>query len=72
MSSGTLRRASIGFAGGQVLPVRIGDDALGGLRKALGGDGWHALKTDEGEVELDLKKIVYLNVEADEHRIGFS
>ena len=72
MTSGALRRGSIGFQGGQVLPVRVSDDALAGLRAALGGDGWHALATEEGEVELDLKKVVYLNVESDEHRIGFS
>ena len=72
MSNAGIRRASIGFQGGQVLPVRVEDSALKGLRKALGGDGWHAFKTDEGEVELDLQQIVYLNVESDDHRIGFS
>ena len=45
---------------------------LKALRKALGGDGWHEVKTDESTVAIDLGQVVYLNVESDEQRIGFS
>lgn len=70
--SGGLRRTTIGFKGGQVLAVKLSDDDLKALRKALGGDGWHEVKTDESTAAIDLGQVVYLNVESDEQRIGFS
>lgn len=66
-----LRRLSIGFEGGQVLSVKVEADAEKGLRKALGGDGWHELECEGGEVRLDLDKVVYLQVDSDESRLGF-
>jgi hypothetical protein len=65
-------RVSIGFAGGQVVEVKIAVDKLGDLRKRLDkADGWHDLETDEGNVSLDLRQVVFLRSAAAPHGIGF-
>ena len=68
------RRAAIGFQGGQVLSLRITEEKLTELRKALaqGGDGgWREVEATDGAVVLDLSQVVYLRVESDENRVGF-
>lgn len=67
------RRASVGFQGGQVLPLRIAQDALDGLRRALeeGRDRWHPIETVDGAILVDLGQVVYLRTESDEQRVGF-
>jgi hypothetical protein len=67
----TARRIAIGFHGGQVLALRVGDDQLRALNAALGGDGWHEISSDEGPVRLDLSQVVYVRSESDELRVGF-
>ena len=71
MASDRPQRISIGFAGGQVLSARVGADELKKLRRALEGGGWHELGTEEGTVALNLATVVYVNVDADDHRVGF-
>lgn len=66
-----LRKVSIGFEGGQVLSLRIDADAEKGLRKALGGDGWHDLECEGGEVRIDIARVVYLQTDSAESRVGF-
>ena len=65
------QKVSIGFDGGQVLSARVGPDELLKLRNALGTDGWHELTAEDGTVALDLKSIVYVLVDHEEHRVGF-
>ena len=66
------QRVDIGFLGGQVVSVRIGDEALKDLRSALdGGGGWHDLQTEEEVVALDLAKVAFVRVDSGEHRVGF-
>ena len=68
------RRAAVGFLGTQVLSLRLTDEQLTELRTALqnGGErGWHEVEAVDGAVLLDLKQVVYLRVESDEHRVGF-
>jgi hypothetical protein len=68
------RRAAIGFTGGgQVLSLRLSDEELGALRKALqnGSDGWHEVEATDGAVLVDLSQVAYLRVESGEHRVGF-
>ena len=66
-----MSKVSIGFEGGQVLSIRIDADAEKALRKALGTTGWHELKTDDGEVRVDLARIVYIQTDGDSSRVGF-
>ncbi|MHB8533209.1 MAG: hypothetical protein ACYDC2_10860 [Solirubrobacteraceae bacterium] len=65
-------RVSIGFHGGQVLAVRLGEDALKALNKALGSPGWHEIDGAEGPIRIDLGKVVYVSAENEEARVGFS
>jgi hypothetical protein len=66
-------RVEIGFSGGQVVAVRLTDDKATDLRKALDkADGWFDLETEDGEVALDLREIVFVRGAPGEHRIGFS
>jgi hypothetical protein len=70
MASGK-QQISIGFQGGQVLSLRVGDDKLKALHKALGEVAWHELETDEGPVRLDLGQVVYVRSESSDLRVGF-
>jgi len=65
------RRVDIGFSGGQVLALRLEPSAYDELQKALGRDGWHQLNTEDSEVAVDLKQIVYVRVDIDQARVGF-
>jgi hypothetical protein len=68
------RRIDIGFQGGQVLPVRVKQDAYDGVRKALGdssAERWHVLDTQDSEVALDLSQVVYLRLDTEDQRVGF-
>ena len=68
------RRAALGFsANGQVLSLRLSDDQLEALRKALqeGKERWYEVEATDGAVLVDLGQVSYLRVESGEHRVGF-
>jgi hypothetical protein len=65
------QKISIGFDGGQVLSARVQPAELAKLRKALGADGWHELTAEDGTVALDLKRVLYVLVDHEDHRVGF-
>jgi len=67
----TQRRIEVGFDGGQVLPLRLADEELEGLRHALQRGGWHRVRTDEAEVELFLDKLVFIKTAGDGAKVGF-
>jgi hypothetical protein len=71
MASSTPRRISVGFQGGQVLALRVSDDQLKGLYKALDGGGWHELETEDGPVRVYLGQVVYVRAEDEDSRVGF-
>lgn len=66
------QRISIGFHG-QTLSARVAPDQLAALRKALeqGTEGWHELDAEDGTVLLDLAKVVFVQVDAGDQRVGF-
>ncbi len=66
------RRISIGFQGGQVLSLRVSEQQLSSLEKALADGGWHEIESDEGPVRLDLGQVVYVRAETEDLRVGFS
>lgn len=71
MSDDKPQKISIGFDGGQVLAVRVQPAELASLREALGGEGWHELTAEDGTVALDLKRVLYVLVDHEDHRVGF-
>ena len=72
-TSPVVRRAAIGFQGGQVLSLRVTEEVLTGLRQTIqdGRERWQEVEASDGAVLIDLGQVVYLRVESDEHRIGF-
>ena len=47
-------------------------DELARLRESPGHhDGWHDLNAEDGTVALHLKRVVYVLVDHEEHRVGF-
>jgi len=65
------RRISIGFQGGQVLDLRVSDEELKALEKALDSGGWHEVKGEDGPVRVYLGQVVYLSAESPEPHVGF-
>lgn len=65
------QKVEIGFEGGQVLPVRLGEEELRDLRERLPHGGWLDVKTEEGVVSVHADKIAFLRSDAGEHRVGF-
>jgi hypothetical protein len=69
-----VRRADIGFQGGQVLAVRLSPESYDALHSALSNDSagrWHELKTADSDIAIDLSQVVYVRVETEEQRVGF-
>lgn len=69
-----VKRLDVGFAGGQVLSLRVSPDAYDALVAALDGEGkgrWHKLETEDSEVTIDLPQVVYVQRETEENRVGF-
>ena len=54
-----------------MLALRVTDEQLKALYKALGGGGWHELESEDGPVRLDLGQVVYVRAEDDDSRVGF-
>ena len=65
------QQISIGFQASMPLALRVSDDELSKLQKALGGDGWHEIEGEDGTVRLNLAHVLWLRTERDEHRVGF-
>lgn len=67
-----LQRIAIGFHG-QTVAARVAPDQLAALRQALEQrrEGWHELEAEDGSIVLDLAKVVFVQVDASEPRVGF-
>jgi hypothetical protein len=66
-------KVEIGFGIGQVLSVKLGEDELAELRKAVeAGQGWFDMRTHEGTVALNLATVVFIRVDDASHSIGFA
>ncbi|MBA2517045.1 MAG: hypothetical protein H0V22_06980 [Solirubrobacterales bacterium] len=67
------RRSSVGFHGGQVLSLRLSQEALDGLRTGLqdGKERWREVDAEDGAILIDLGQVVYLRTESDDQHIGF-
>jgi hypothetical protein len=66
-----LQRISIGFQASPPIALRVPEDELDKLNKALGGEGWHELQGEDGILRLSLQHVLWVRVERDEHRVGF-
>jgi hypothetical protein len=66
------QKVEIGFEGGQVVAVRLGEDELKALRKQVEKGGWHDVRTEDGVLSVYLGKVAFLRIDSGEHQVGFS
>ncbi len=66
-----IRRVTIGFEGTIPLSTRLSEEALSGLREALGSGGWHDLTTEDGSALIYIPKVLYITTDSSDHRVGF-
>jgi hypothetical protein len=66
------QRVEIGFEGGQVVSVRLGDEELKELRAQVEHGGWYDVRTEDGVLAVYLGKVAFLRIDSGEHRVGFS
>jgi len=66
-------KVDIGFAGGQMLALRMQRAAYDSLREALASDSqrWHEVETEDSQVAIDLGQVVYVRLDTDQHKVGF-
>jgi hypothetical protein len=70
--AGDARRVDIGFSGGQMLALRMKDAPYEELRKALNESGtWITITTEDSDVSVDLREVVYVRVDTEQHKVGF-
>jgi hypothetical protein len=67
----TSQRISIGFQASPPIALRVPQDELDRLTGALGGEGWHELKGEDGTLRLSLQHVLWVRVESDDQRVGF-
>jgi hypothetical protein len=71
--SGEPRRVEVGFSGGQVIHMRLGEKAYQQLRREVqNGRTWYDVETTDGIVAVNLAEVVFVKLESAEHRVGFS
>jgi hypothetical protein len=62
---------SIGIESSPAVALRVSEEELKKLQKALGSDGWHDVEGEDGTLRVKLKMVTWLKVEKDEGRVGF-
>ena len=67
-----MRRTGVGFHGGQVLELRLTDEQLATLYRALSEGGWHEIESEEGPIRIDASQVCYVRAESHDQRVGFS
>jgi hypothetical protein len=65
------QRISIGFHASPPVNLRVSEDELAKLQAAVGGEGWHEISADDGDVKLNLQHVLWLKVDKEEQRVGF-
>lgn len=68
------KRVEVGFEEGPVLVLRLAPDRIQSLIAAVQDEeaGWETVASEDSEVLLDLGEVIFIKVEAGEHRIGFA
>ena len=68
------RRVDIGFAGGQILSIRLKEAEYSALRTALERNDsarWHQVKSEDSDIDVDLAQVVYVRLDTERHSVGF-
>jgi hypothetical protein len=67
----SLQRISIGFQASPPVALRCTQEELDQLLGALGGEGWHEVKGEDGTMRLSLEHVLWVRTEREEQRVGF-
>jgi hypothetical protein len=65
------QKVEIGFEGGQVVAVRLAEDALKDLRKQVEKGGWHDIETEDGTLSVYVGKVAFLRIDSGAQKVGF-
>jgi len=65
------QKVEIGFEGGQVVAVRLTDEALKELRRQVEKGGWHDLETEDGTLSVYVGKVAFLRIDSGAQKVGF-
>ncbi len=67
-----LKRVTLGFTGGLTLSRQVGADELARLRSALDQDAaWFELETKQETVVIALARLVFVEFDSTDRRVGF-
>ena len=72
-SEARAKRVDIGFSGGQVLSLRMPEDAYRSLDEEVrsGSQGWHEIEAEDSNVSVNLSQVVYVRLDTEQARVGF-
>jgi hypothetical protein len=67
------RRVDVGFSDGQVLSLRMSEEAYQALGNEVrsGSQGWHEIRAEDSDVTVNLGQVVYVRLDTEEHKVGF-
>ena len=65
------RNISLGFTASMPVSIKAPQEELDKLLGALGGEGWHEIKGDDGTMRLNISSVLWVRVEEEEHHVGF-
>jgi len=65
------QKVEIGFEGGQVVAVRLGEDELKALRKQVEKGGWHDIATEDGTLAVYVGKVAFIRTDSGAPKVGF-
>jgi hypothetical protein len=72
MAEARYRRVDVGFQGGSILSLRIGQDSYQSLKSAMSGsERWHEVESEDATVTLDLSQVIYVRLDTERDRVGF-
>jgi hypothetical protein len=64
-------QVSIGFQASPPLGLKVDQTDLDTLLGAVGSEGWHDLKTSDGQVRMNLGHVLWVRTENPEPKVGF-
>lgn len=66
------QRLELGFDGGTLLRLTVGDDVAKDLVGSLPGDDWRAISAEEGDHWINMDEVLYIRlVPGEPGRVGF-
>jgi hypothetical protein len=65
------RNISLGFTASMPVSIKAPQEELDKLLGALGTEGWHEIRGDDGTMRLNISSVLWVRAEEEEHHVGF-